>query len=159
MKPHQPQLDVVVSDTPLIFDPSGQYTPAVQLATTFAGSARRSVNALEALLDLMASFVPFTYVSALKAYPNMLIASIDVEQTKDSAGKLHASVALKEAKFATTVIVVYPPRGPKKTRRAAAPVAEKGKKEAEEPSGAKAPPSWLAQLTGVGALPPGSIRH
>jgi hypothetical protein len=154
MKPHRPQLDVVVSDTPLIFDPSGQYTPSVQLATTFAGSARRSANALDALLELMASFLPFTVVTGLHGYPNMLIESIDAEQTKDSAGKLHATVSLKEAKFATTVTVVYPPRGPKKTRRAAAPVADKGKNEAEEP--ATATPSWLSQLFGVGAV---GIRH
>jgi hypothetical protein len=131
-KPDTLEMEVAVSDTPLLRDDAG--TPSYKLATTWTdageGNVRRSVNAWKLLNDKAKSFAVFDIVTGLKLYTNMMIESGDAEQTKDSAGVLRAKLKLRQVQFATTASVLYPPRGPKKTARAAAPKTDKGKSEA-----------------------------
>jgi hypothetical protein len=133
-KPDTLDMEVAVSDAPLIRDDAG--TPSYRLATTWTeageGNVRRSVNAWKFLTDKAKEFAVFDLVTGLKAYVNMMIESGDAEQTKDSAGIMRARLKLRQVQFATTASVLYPPRGPKKTTRAAAPKTDKGKVPAEE---------------------------
>jgi hypothetical protein len=108
------------------------------------------VVAWQAILDKAASFVVFDVQTGLRLYQNMMFADGSAEQKKDSAGILRATIQLIPVQFATTSLVVYPPRGPKKTKRQAAPPAGDGKKEAEEISSQQAKPtSIMAQIVGL----------
>jgi hypothetical protein len=137
-KPDTLQMEVSVSDTPLLLDSSG--TPAYQLAQAWTGAGswngngsgitRRSVNAWAYLVEKAKSFAVFDVVTGLKTYINMMIASGDVEQTKDSAGVMRAKLQLRQVQFATTASVIYPPRGDKAKKHQAAPKNDAGKKDA-----------------------------
>jgi hypothetical protein len=133
-KPDVLEMEVAVSDTPLIKDDAG--TPAYKLATTWTnageGNVRRSVNAWQFLLDKAKSFAVFDVVTGLKSYTNMMLESGNAEQTKDSAGVLRAKLKLRQVQFATTASVLYPPRADKATTRKAAPKVDKGKGESPE---------------------------
>jgi hypothetical protein len=154
-KPDTLQMEVSVSDTPLEMDSSG--TPAYQLATTWTGAGsgniRRSVNAWAYLVEKAKSFAVFDVVTGLKTYINMMIASGDVEQTKDSAGVMRAKLQLRQVQFATTASVIYPPRGNKAKKHQAAPKNDAGKKDASEPDAnkKKSIKSTLSSMFGVGA--------
>ena len=154
-KPDVLEMEVAVSDTPLLADAAG--TPSYKLATTWtgagAGNVRRSVNAWEYLVDKAKSFAVFDVVTGLKAYTNMMLETGEAEQTKDSAGVLRAKLRLRQVQFATTASVLYPPRGPKKTKRAAAPKMDRGKEESPDTTEdlKKSLRSTLSGLAGVGA--------
>jgi hypothetical protein len=133
-KPDMLEMEVAVSDTPLIADDAG--TPSYQLATTWTGAGkgnvRRSVVCWEYLKDKAKAFAVFDVVTGLQVYTNMMIESGNAEQTKDSSGILRAKLRLHRVTFATTASVLYPPRGPKKTQRTAAAKVDKGRVEAPE---------------------------
>ena len=143
------ELEIVVSDTPFVDTSTG--LPLHGQTWTSGQSTKRSVVAWQAILDKAASFVVFDVQTGLKLYTNMMLQDGSAEQKKDSAGILRATIQLIPVQFATTALVVYPPRGPKKTKRQAAPPTDGGKKEAGEPSDAqKKPVSIAAQIVGLG---------
>jgi hypothetical protein len=131
-KPRSLQMEVAVSDTPLLYD--GKDTPVVQLATTWTdgGHTRRSVLAWDYILDKAMKFAIFDVQTGLEFYPNMMFEVGSATTTRDTAGCLRASLKLKQVRFASSRMVEYPPRGPKKTKRTAAPKTDDGNKQAEE---------------------------
>ena len=151
------ELEIVVSDTPFVDTSTGLPLHGQAWPSSQSTSTKRSVVAWQAILDKASQFVVFDVQTGLKLYQNMMFQDGSAEQKKDSAGILRATIQLIPVQFATTALVVYPPRGPKKTKRQAAPPADAGKQEAPDaaPDATKTP-SWLSQLTGVGAVP---IQH
>ena len=153
-KPDTLTLEVVVSDTPLLADNKG--TPAIQLAQSqglaFMGpNERRSVNAWAAIQQGAKAFTVYDVQIGLGLYQNMMIETGSAEQTVDSSGIMRATLQLHQVTFAGTSKVVYPPRGPKKTKRVAAPEVDAGKKTAEETDDAEEKSvSWLSQWIGKG---------
>ena len=150
-KPDTLEMEVAVSDTPLIRDDAG--TPSYKLATTWTeageGNVRRSVNAWKFLNDKAKSFAVFDLVTGLKVYYNMMIESGDAEQTKDSAGVLRAKLKLRQVQFATTASVLYPPRADKAVARKAAPKDDKGKAEAPEVQNPPVTPDDSLMIKGI----------
>lgn len=156
-KPRPLKMEVAVSDTPLqergvpLMDRDG--TPSVQLARlwTNGGDTRRSVFAWQYLIDKANAFAIFDVQTGLELYRNMMFVRGSASVTKDTAGCLRASLEMKQVLFASTREMSYPPRGPKKTRRAAAPKVDEGKKTAEEttPVVKKVAASTLSSLTGL----------
>jgi hypothetical protein len=136
-KPRKLQMEVAVSDTPLLSD--GKGTPSAQLATTWTngGSVRRSVVAWNYIVDKANTFAIFDVQTGLELYQNMMFEAGSASTTKDTAGCLRATIKLKQITFATTQMVAYPPRGPKKTQRAGAESTEEGRKESEETTNKK----------------------
>lgn len=150
-KPRHLQMEVAVSDTPLESD--GRGTPSVQLAKTWTsgGNVRRSVVAWNFILDKANTFAIFDVQTGLELYQNMMFELGSAQTTKDTAGCLRATIKLKQITFAASRMVAYPPRGPKKTKRAAAPKVDDGKQQAEETDAkAKKPVSIAAGLLGIG---------
>lgn len=145
-KPDILTMEVRVSDTPMLRDDQG--TPSEKLAYTqgwkFSGHGWRSVYAWQEILRKAKSFAVFDVQTGLRLYTNMMFESGSAEQTKDTAGVLKATIQLHQVTFATTATVVYPPRAPGKPARKAAPVANGGKKEAEEAKPAEVKPISLA---------------
>lgn len=150
-KPRKLQMEVAVSDCPLLSD--GKGTPAAQLATTWTsgGGVRRSVVAWNYIVQKANEFAIFDVQTGLELYQNMMFEAGSATTTLDTAGKLRATIKLKRVTFAATRTVAYPPRGPKKTQRAAAPPTEGGRKESEETDAhGKKPASILYGLLGLG---------
>ena len=142
------ELEIVVSDTPFVDTSTG--LPLHGQTWTSGQITKRSVVAWQAILDKAASFVVFDVQTGLKLYQNMMFQDGSAEQKKDSAGILRATIQLIPVQFATTALVVYPPRGPKKTKRQAAPPANAGKQEASEPSDQQSKPTSIAaQIVGL----------
>lgn len=153
MNPDELTIEVAVSDTPLIEDSTGEGRPSVELATLFTAEGRRSVDAMKQLREWTESFIPFSLVTGLKVYKDMLIKDGSVNQSKDTAGVLRATLSLRQVQFASTATVVYPPRAANKPKRQASKVAASGKKEAEEPDDntkKHAAPSIASSITGWG---------
>jgi hypothetical protein len=149
-KPRQLQMEVAVSDTPLLSD--GKDTPSVQLATTWTsgGNVRRSVVAWNYIVEKAMAFAIFDVVTGLELYQNMMFETGSASTTRDTAGCLRATIKLKKVTFAATQMMAYPPRGPKKTKRTAAAPTEEGRKESEETdANAKKPASILLGLLGL----------
>ena len=155
-KPRPLRMEVAVSDTPLqergvpVYDRNN--TPSVQLARlwTNGGDTRRSVFAWQYLVEKANQFAIFDVQTGLELYQNMMFVKGSASVTKDTAGCLHASLEMKQVRFASTRETTYPPRGPK-TSRAAAPKVDSGKVQAEETTPvAKKPASLLYDLLGVG---------
>jgi hypothetical protein len=146
-------LEVAVSDTPfMVEDQSRSMVPFNPNATYFTGpNVRRTVNAWQAILDKAESFAVFDVQTGLKLYQNMMFKEGSAEQNVDSSGVLWATIQVVPVIFAQTATVVYPQRGPKKTKRQAAAPVDGGKKDAPDPTSAqKRPPSELWKLK-VGA--------
>jgi hypothetical protein len=142
------ELEIVVSDTPFVDTSTG--LPLHGQAWPSNQSTKRSVVAWQAILDKASQFVVFDVQTGLKLYQNMMFQDGSAEQKKDSAGILRATIQLIPVQFATTALVVYPPRGPKKTKRQAAPPADAGKQEASEPSDQQSKPTSIAaQIVGL----------
>lgn len=157
-KPRSLRMEVAVSDTPLqergvpVHDRNN--TPTVQLARlwTNGGDTRRSVFAWQYLVDKANQFAIFDVQTGLELYQNMMFVNGSASVTKDTAGCLHASLEMKQVRFASTRETTYPPRGPRKTKRAGAPKADAGKVQSEETTPtAKKSASVLYDLLGMGA--------
>jgi hypothetical protein len=132
-KPRELQMEVAVSDTPLLRDDAG--TPSARLATTWvnggSSTTRRSVVAWEYIVRKAGEFAIFDVQTGLELYRNIMFKKGSARTEKDTAGCLRATIGLKQVTFASTRTATYPPRGPKKTKRAAAPKVDEGKKEAD----------------------------
>lgn len=155
-KPRALRMEVAVSDTPLqergvpVYDRNN--TPSVQLARlwTNGGDTRRSVFAWQYIVGKANQFAIFDVQTGLELYQNMMFVKGSASVTKDTAGCLHASLEMKQVRFASTRETTYPPRGPKKTSRAGAPKTDAGKVQAEESNApTKKAASTLSQLTGL----------
>lgn len=145
MEPDELTLEVAVSDTPINGEDGD--------ATLFAGGVKRTVSAYAELEAWMQAFIPFTVVTGLKTYQNLMVASIQAEQNKDSAGGLKATVQLRQVIFASTATAIFPPRSTGKAKRNADPPKKNGEKKAEEPTDTQKEKakSLLSGLLGVGA--------
>lgn len=157
-KPRPLRMEVAVSDTPLqergipVYDRNN--TPSVQLARlwTNGGDTRRSVFAWQYLVDKANQFAIFDVQTGLELYQNMMFVKGSASVTKDTAGCLHASLEMKQVRFASTRETTYPPRGPRKTSRAGAPKVDVGKVQSDETTAtAKKSTSVLYDLLGMGA--------
>jgi hypothetical protein len=60
------------------------------------GLGSRAASAWEALLAVQRSLKPFTIVTGLKAYPNMMIESLSANEDEKSGGSLHFSGMFKQ---------------------------------------------------------------
>jgi len=138
-------LEVAVSDTPFVVkDQYGNVVPFNPQAIYFTGpNVRRTVNAWQAILDKAESFAVFDVQTGLRLYQNMMFKEGSAEQNVDSSGVLWATIQVVPVIFAQTATVVYPKRGPKKTKRQAAAPVDNGKKDAQEPTAPQVKPISL----------------
>lgn len=72
--------------------------PFAQLST-FTSDSTPAGDAWEELLELQASRTPFTLVTNLKAYDNVVIENLSESQDKDTSNSLHFTANLKEIIF------------------------------------------------------------
>lgn len=140
MQPIRLEIEAVVSDNPLWNGRTSTYvkdslvlkdgTPRVDV---FGDGQRRSITAYEKIRNLQASAVPFTVVTGLARFPNMVIQSLAVEQDKDSSAVLSFRASLREVIIVSTQTVTYPPRADDKTKRQGSKKKTGGEKKTTDP--------------------------
>ena len=89
----------IVSDTKVT--PLGGLIAVEQIASgsAFTKLSTPSKEAWELLLELQADRTPFTLVTNLKAYDNVLLENLQESQNKDTSNSLHFTANLKEIIF------------------------------------------------------------
>lgn len=90
---------------------------------------------------------PFSVQTGLDLFPSMIITSLRVRKDKALEHILYFTVDLKEIKWVTAQVVLYPAQP--KVKRNAAPKKNDGEKGSSEPDDAtlaKANASWLVQV-------------
>jgi len=89
----------IVSDSKVL--PLGGLTGLGQIISgnAFTKQSTPSKEAWEELLDLQASRTPFTLVTNLKAYDNVVIENLATSQDKDTSNSLHFTANLREIIF------------------------------------------------------------
>ena len=88
---------------PMTFSMSGIVSDTkVSLISTIAAFTKESspsIEAWDALLELQASRIPFTLITNLKAYDNVVIENLAETQDKETSNSLHFTANLKEFIF------------------------------------------------------------
>lgn len=72
---------------------------------SFTRQTSPSQDAWEELLELQANRVPFTLVTNLKSYDNIVIENLSVTQDKDSSNSLNFTANLKEIIFVGSAVL------------------------------------------------------
>jgi hypothetical protein len=143
MQPLRLDIEGAVTDTWLhATDPQGRAVP-----DPFASSTSRSQVAWALLQDIQAAAEPFTLQTGLRAYFNMVIVSLSVDQDKDSAAALFFRASLREVILVSTQTVTYPPRAAGKTARQAAKKVTSGEKQPAQVTDPNSAATFLYQLT------------
>lgn len=86
---------MIFSITGIVSNTKVKPFPISQIST-FTSDSTPAADAWEALLELQASRTPFTWVSNLKAYDNVVIKNIRESQDKDTSNSLYFTANLKE---------------------------------------------------------------
>ncbi len=94
------------------------------------GAGRRSVVALEKLLNIQSSAVPFIVQTGMMAFPDMVLETLTWDTDSHNAGSLEFHASLRQVITTTTQSVIYPPRKPGKPKKQAAKPVSGGEKTA-----------------------------
>lgn len=124
MKPLRVTIEAGVSDTPLAVSDSDQ----------FKSESGRSKRAFVVLKQLQKNAEPFAVQTGLALYNNMLVSSIEVEQTVDSENVLDFICVLREVIIVGTAVVTYPPRAAGPTANQADEEDDDGEQQSEAAS-------------------------
>lgn len=96
MNPARLTIEGVISDTPLGFAFIGNIQNLVRSVTTIFGSRSRSQDAYDDMLKLQKSKRPFTVITNLRKYDNMIMTSLSVPRTSQTGGAIHFTAELEE---------------------------------------------------------------
>lgn len=94
--PKKLTIEGVISDTPLGFAFIGNIQNLVRSVTTIFGGRSRSQDAYDDLVRLQTSKRPFTVITNLKKYDNMIMASLSVPRTSQTSGAIHFTAEMQE---------------------------------------------------------------
>lgn len=109
---------------------------------------QRTKTALRELRKMMQRREPFTVLTGLDIYYNMLALSIQVVENAESANSAIFNVTLREIIIVDTQTVTYPPRKKGKAANQAKKKTEQGEKQGKEPEAPKKA-SLAKRITGV----------
>ncbi len=96
LKPVELSLEGVISDAPLGYAVIGNIQNLVrQVSNIFSGSSR-SLDAFNELLALRNNRMPFTVVTSLKRYKNMVMTELSVPRTAQTGNAIHFRCKMEE---------------------------------------------------------------
>ena len=87
------------SMTGVVSDTKVQILGGLNTLDSFTRQTSPSQDAWEELLELQANRIPFTLITNLKAYDNVVLENLSVLQDKDSSNSLNFTANLKEIIF------------------------------------------------------------
>ena len=110
LMPLEITLTGVISDTPSVFNliknPSLSTTNFV---TTILGTSKRSIDAYNKIMELRKSRTPFTVITNLNVYDDMILEDFTVERNAYTANAIHFTAKMKQIKIVGTNIIDLPP--------------------------------------------------
>lgn len=96
LNPAELTVEGVISDTPLGHAVIGNIQNLVRNSQVLFGGSSRSVDAYNDLLRLQKSRRPFTVITDLKRYQNMIITDLTAPRTEATGRALHFTAVMKE---------------------------------------------------------------
>ena len=99
LKPSQLTIEGVISDTPLGYAVIGNIQNLVRSVATLFGLSSRSTDAFNNLRKLQESRKPFTVITGLKRYTNMIMTDLSVPRTATTGGAIHFRAVMKEIRI------------------------------------------------------------
>lgn len=94
--PKKLTVEGVISDTPLGFAFISNIQNFVRTVTTIFGGRSRSQDAYDDMVKLQESRRPFTVITNLKRYENMIMASLSVPRDASTGGAIHFTAELQQ---------------------------------------------------------------
>lgn len=140
-QPARLSIEAAISDTPL--------RPTT--ADPFASSISRSVKAYDLIKKLAKAAEPFTVVTGLERYTNMLITGLSADQEASTSGGLLFRAELLQVTIRSTRTVTVPPRKAGKPARVAAKKTDAGSQDAPDADAATRK-SALLGIVGVSSV-------
>ncbi len=100
----------------------------------FASSTSRSAKAFDLISKVKRAGEPFSVVTGLKLYDNMMILNISCRQDAETSSAMIARVEFEQVTIANTQTVTVPPRKPGKPKHQGAPKVDNGTQTATAPT-------------------------
>lgn len=102
IKPAQLTIEGVISDSPLGYAIIGNIQNTVRNIQTLFGKQSRSIDAYNDLISLQKSRRPFTVITNLKRYTNMIITELSVPRTAETGKSIHFRAVMKEIRIVSS---------------------------------------------------------
>lgn len=102
MRPIELTIQGVITDSPLGYAVIGNIQNLVRSVSTLFGQTSRSIDAFNELLELQKKRIPFTVVTGLRRYENMIMTELTVPRTAQTGGAIHFSATMKEVKIVSS---------------------------------------------------------
>jgi len=99
LKPSELTIEGVISDSPLGYAIIGNIQNLVRSVATLFGRSSRSTDAFNNLRKLQESRKPFTVITGLKRYTNMIMTDLSVPRTATTGGAIHFRAVMKEIRI------------------------------------------------------------
>lgn len=96
LNPKQLTVEGVISDSPLGFAVIGNIQNIARAVATVFGNSVRSIDAYNELVELQESRIPFTVVTGLKRYENMILMNLTVPRTVQTGRAIHFKAVMRE---------------------------------------------------------------
>ena len=99
LKPAELSIEGVITDTPLGYAVIGNIKNLIRSVSTIFGGSSRSLDAYNELIKLQQSRKPFTVLTGLKRYKNMIITELSVPRTAQTGKSLQFKATMKEIRI------------------------------------------------------------
>lgn len=96
VQPKKLTIEGVISDTPLGFPVIGNVQNLVRSVTQIFGARSRSQDAYDDLVRLQESKRPFTVITNLKKYDNMILVSLSIPRMAATGAAIHFTAELQQ---------------------------------------------------------------
>ena len=104
LNPKQLTIEGVISDSPLGFAVIGNIQNMARAVATVFGNSVRSIDAYNELVELQESRIPFTVVTGLKRYENMILTNLSVPRTVETGRAIHFKAVMREIKIVNSEV-------------------------------------------------------
>ena len=101
-KPDELIMEGVISDSPLGFPILGNIINIVNTVTTLFGQSSRSQDGYNKLRELKTKRVPFTVITGLKRYENMVIKDLNIDRTATTGKSINFRAVIKEIRIVSS---------------------------------------------------------
>lgn len=113
LNPAELTVEGVISDSPLGYAVIGNVQNLARSVSSVFGGSVRSIDAYNELLQLQKSREPFTVITGLKRYQNMIMEELSVPRTSQTGAAIHFKAVMREirivkSKTATNSLSIKP---------------------------------------------------
>jgi len=100
--PNQLLIDGIISDTPIGFPILQNVLNIVNTVTTLFGKSSRSIDGFNKLVDLKDKREPFTVITDLKRYNNMVISDLRVTRSNTTGNAIEFKASMEQIRIVSS---------------------------------------------------------